>query len=400
MKILFITLLDVSNLEDFGIYNDFINELAKRGNDVKVISANSSKELKQNPIISNNVEIYTVDAGKIIKTNFLRKGINTLLLESKFIKTYKKFLRNEIFELVIYTTPPITFNRLIRMIKSRENAKSYLLLKDIFPQNAVDLKILTKYNPITLYFRWKERKLYEISDFIGGMSPGNIKYIQRNNHILSKTHVFRNALYEQNYRVSVKEEIDLKLKLGLDLKKKILLYGGNIGLPQSPDYISKIIDRFEEIQNAQFIIVGSGTHYACLERIVNESDNKNIKILKYLPQAEYKKLISISDIGLIFLDHRFTIPNYPSRLTNLLNAGKPVLVASDKNTDIGKEIEEWGVGFWNQSDNIDAFISNANKLINSENLDIYSQNAYKIFEKEFKIEKNIDELLNLINDNR
>ena len=51
-------------------------------------------------------------------------------------------------------------------------------------------------------------------------------------------------------------------------------------------------------------------------------------------------LANSCDVGLIFLDKRFTIPNFPSRLLSYMQASMPVLAATDVNTDIGKVIEE------------------------------------------------------------
>lgn len=53
---------------------------------------------------------------------------------------------------------------------------TYFLLKDIFPQNAVDLGFLSKAGlkrSIYKYFRKKEIELYKISDYIGCMSNTN-----------------------------------------------------------------------------------------------------------------------------------------------------------------------------------------------------------------------------------
>ena len=73
-----------------------------------------------------------------------------------------------------------TFKKVIDYFKKRDNATTFLLLKDIFPQNAVDLGILSKRGVkgiIYRFFRKKERDLYRISDYIGCMSPANVAYV-------------------------------------------------------------------------------------------------------------------------------------------------------------------------------------------------------------------------------
>src|SRR5699024_8531098 len=150
----------------------------------------------------------------ITKTSFLEKGISTLLLEYQYIKAIKKYLYLESFDLILYSTPPITFNSVIKYIKKRDNALSYLLLKDIFPQNEVDLGLFKKHSIINMYFRYKEKQLYRNSDAIGCMSKANVNYIIKNNKIKKeKIEVNPNSVQIIEYK-----ELDLALKV--KLKKK------------------------------------------------------------------------------------------------------------------------------------------------------------------------------------
>lgn len=398
MNILFITLLDLEDLSKTGIYEDFVNELKNQGHQVTVASAREKRNSPVTGIIRNNgINILKVSIGDVTKTNSLKKGINTLLLERYFYKAINRYLKNRKFDLIISTTPPITLNNLIRKLKIKYKAKTYLLLKDIFPQNAVDLEMISKKSLIYKVFRKKEQKLYEISDYIGAMSQYNLDFINKHNKISSKTQIIRNAVYEQDYTMDYKDKMELITKYNIDPSRKLLLYGGNLGKPQSPDYIVEVLKKFNEIKDAQIFIVGNGTHYSYIKDEADKLKNKYIHVLSSLPKEEFDQLVSLSDIGLIFLDYRFTIPNYPSRLTSLLNAAKPILIATDKNTDIGKEVVESGSGLWNESNDVDAFIQNANKLIKSDELHIYGANAYKFFNKEFRIEDNVRKLLNFIN---
>ena len=113
-------------------------------------------------------------------------------------------------------------------------------------------------------------------------------------------------------------------------------------MPQGTDAIKEVIKRFNEMENSQLVIVGSGTKF---KEIQNYAQNiKDVFVLNQLPKKDYDLLLSVSDIGLVFLDSRFTIPNYPSRLTSYLMLSKPVISMTDENTDIGMEIEKYDCG--------------------------------------------------------
>ena len=102
-------------------------------------------------------------------------------------------------------------------------------------------------------------------------------------------------------------------------------------------------------------MVGDGTDYGKLEEYYKSSGQKNFKLMKRLPKDDYDTVVAACDVGLIFLDHRFTIPNFPSRLLGYIQAKLPVLACTDSNTDIGKVIVDGDFGWWCESNDIVAF---------------------------------------------
>ena len=58
----------------------------------------------------------------------------TIMIEYQYLIAIKKHFKNVKFDMVMYSTPPITFNKIIKYFKTRQNSKTYLILKDIFPQ--------------------------------------------------------------------------------------------------------------------------------------------------------------------------------------------------------------------------------------------------------------------------
>ena len=77
-----------------------------------------------------------------------------------------------------------------------------------------------------------------------------------------------------------------------------------------------------------------------------ETNPKNMRLMKRLPKNDFDRMIAACDVGMIFLDHQFTIPNFPSRLLAYMQAGLPVLACTDTNSDIGKVITEGYFGWW------------------------------------------------------
>ncbi|MDE5877780.1 MAG: glycosyltransferase family 4 protein, partial [Muribaculaceae bacterium] len=366
MKILFLSLSRIENIEKRGIYSDLMREFINRGHDVFIASPTERRFGKSTHLIdSPKCQILKIKTLNIQKTNVIEKGIGTLLLEYQFDRAIRKYWGDIKFDLVLYSTPPITFNRVIESIKKRCGCRSYLMLKDIFPQNAVDLGMMKEGSILHRMFRKKERELYKISDKIGCMSPANCEYILRHNPTVDsfKVEVCPNSITPiESSILSEDERVALLTKFGIPTNKTLFIYGGNLGKPQGLDFLLKVIEANEKREDSYIVIVGSGTEYPKIARWFEDYSPVNSKLLSALPKQEYDNLVRACHVGLIFLDPRFTIPNFPSRLLSYLENSMPVLLATDVNTDMGQIAEKEGFGLWCESGELDKFMKNMSAL--------------------------------------
>ena len=370
MNILFLTISRINDLEVRGIYTDLMREFIKNGHTMYIVSPYERRFHQSTGIIeSNGAKILKVKTLNIQKTNIVEKGIATLLLERQYLHAINKYWRDVKFDLILYSTPPITFNKVIQTLKKRWNAKTYLMLKDIFPQNAVDLEMFSKKSFLYRMFRSKEKRLYELSDFIGCMSPANCEYVLKHNPTVdaAKVEICPNSVELQERPKEDKEQSRLLKELNIPSSKKIFIYGGNLGKPQGIDFLLKVIEKNEKRKDSYFVIVGSGTEYMKVKLWFDTYLPQNACLLASLPKEKYDELVSLCDVGLIFLDNRFTIPNFPSRLLSYLEYKMPILMATDVNTDIGRIAEENGFGLWTESGNIDIFMEMMEFMTEDEN---------------------------------
>lgn len=387
MKILFLTLLDFNSLSQKGIYTDLLRNFTKDSHEVYVISPIEKRNTGETKLVREELcSILKLKIGNIQKTNLIEKGITTLTLEGSFKRAIDKYFGDVKFDLILYSTPPITLQKTVEYVKKRDGAITYLLLKDIFPQNAVDLGILSKKGWKGLlykYFRRTEDKLYKSSDYIGCMSEGNVRYLLENNHLdLNKVEVCPNSIeisaIEETYN---RENILDKYNIPKD--KIIYLYGGNLGKPQGIDFVMECLKSNRENIEMFFLIVGNGTEFGRLKKTLDEQSISNVKLMDNLPKLEYDELAKACDVGLIFLDKRFTIPNFPSRLLSYMEMGIPVVAATDTNTDIGDVIENGKFGFWSESGDVQGFNDNIRKLKDIELRQAMGSNSRKYLEDNY-----------------
>lgn len=375
MNILFLTLYRIDSIQNNGIYEDLMREFLKHNHNVYIISPIERRFQTETTIhTEGNAHILELKTGNIQKTNILEKGISTLLIENQYISAIKKYFSHIKFDFVLYSTPPITLAGVVKYIKKRDNAKTYLLLKDIFPQNAVDIGMLSKTGIKSIlyrHFRKKEKQLYSISDKIGCMSEANCEFVLRNNPDVSpdKIEVCPNAIEVRDMTLTSEERFEMRKKYNIPQDKTVFVYGGNLGKPQGIPFLIECLKAQRSNENIYFLIVGDGTEFLKLKHFFDEEKPSNMKLMKRLPKDDYDKMIASCDVGMIFLDHRFTIPNFPSRLLSYMQAKLPVLVCTDTNTDIGKIIVNNNFGWWCESNKVDAF----NDIIENFDFDIIKE---------------------------
>ena len=395
MNILFLTLLDFNFINERNIYTDLLREFIKHDHTIYAITPVERRKQQETRLLSDGkATILKLRIGNTQKTNIIEKGISTLNIEPQFIRGIKKYFADVKFDLILYTTPPITFCRAIEYVKKRDNAKTYLMLKDIFPQNAVDIGMLTKKGwkgILYRYFRNKEKKLYQISDYIGCMSQANVDYIlQHNPDVMSdKVEICPNSIEVVDKSIDEKARADIRNKYDIPLDKKVFVYGGNLGKPQGIDFLIECLKSQKENRKVFFLIVGDGTEYKKLNNYVIEEQPQNVKLMKRLPKEDYDTMVAACDIGMIFLDHRFTIPNFPSRLLSYMQAKIPVLACTDTNTDIGKVIVEGGFGWWCESRETSDFDKQIDEILKA-NINIICENEYEYLMQNYSVKKNYE----------
>jgi len=373
MNILFLTLASFDSLQDRGIYTDLLREFIKNGHHVYVISPVEKRQNIETHLIEEDGggTILRLQIGNTQKTNTIEKGISTVMIEPQFKAAIKKYFSQVRFDLVLYSTPPITLVSAIEYVKKRDNAKTYLLLKDIFPQNAVDIGMLSTGGLRGLlyrHFRKQEKKLYRISDRIGCMSQANVDYvINHNSEVDPKiVEVCPNSIELVDLSVDKETRATIRNKYGIPHEKIAFVYGGNLGKPQGIPFFIECLKKCSDFQEVFFLIVGNGTEYHFLNEYIEAEKPVHVKLMQSLPKVDYDTLVAACDIGMIFLDHRFTIPNFPSRLLSYMQAKLPVLACTDLNTDIGRVITEGGFGWWCESNNVNSFSTALEKALSSD----------------------------------
>lgn len=389
MNVLFLSQVDI-NLKSSGLYSDLANCFVSKGHSLTIISCSSSISKKYVEDQSQNIRTIKVKVKNQFGCNVIKKTLILLGLSKKIKHCYKKFLKNERFDLLIYATPPVFFENAIRFIKARNKSKTYLMLKDIFPDNAWDLSVIP-HNIIGKimfsFFKSFEKRLFNVSDFIGCTSNRNIEYILEKNAFLSRDKI---GLCFNSIKPSCFQRT-------FDKTDKIrVMYGGNLGVPQDVPSLLKNIENCECLENIEFIICGKGSEQGLVSDYV-KAGHKNLQYYEWLAKDDYDEQLRKCNIGLIFLNHHFSTPNTPSKMLSYMDYEMPIISCCDPNNDLNEIICENQFG-WGCVSNDPHCLFNILKSITFSEVEAKGRNAKMFLIKHYNVEKTYEQIMSVFKD--
>ncbi|WP_372663111.1 glycosyltransferase family 4 protein [Cohnella sp.] len=391
MRVLYIATSFPEPNKGATIYTDLAEALYEAGYEITVAVSEQSRNKKSTELKKErNFDVLRIVTGNYYDVGLIEKGITTLKIPVLMRKGITKHLGHRKFDMILFEAPPVTNVGLVAWAKKKFNCRAYLMLKDIFPQNAVDLGIMKCNSLLFRYFTTKEKKLYKTADFIGCMSSANKNYVAEHNPWLDpkKVEIFPNTKKLIDNIES--NESPIRERYGIPNEACVFLFGGNMGRPQYIELLCKAVKECKDDNEIYFLFVGRGTDRYKLEQTIREKDIKNALVIENLPRDEYEQITRECDVGLIVLDPRFTIPNYPSRILSYMEYAKPILAATDKVTDLKDLIEEAQCGEWVWSGDTDAFVTRVKEMAASKELSTIGINGRKYIEDNFNVKNSVD----------
>lgn len=395
MKILFLTIAWPKH--GYNLYSDLMEEFVEHGHQVYVAAANERRNNSKTYLTEfNGINVLSIRCGNITKVKKIEKALGLVTLDYFFKRAINKHWRDIHFDLVIMSTPPVNLLRTYIKMKKEYGAKTYLLLKDIWPQGPADLGAFKVDGIIYKYFREKEKKLYAQSDFIGCMSQKNVEYLLEHNKSIApkKVEINPNSIKPRYIEQSDEERFQIRVKYGVPMNKKVFVYGGNLGEPQGVEFLEECIRSNESRNNTFFLIVGSGTKYMRLKKFFYKEKPQNSALYESMPKSDYESLCKVCDAGLIYLSNKCTIPHFPSRLLSYMQNGMPVLVATGKYTDVGEIVLSNNFGYSCEWGDIESFDRMVDILISdSKIMREMGSNAKKYLQDHFTAHVSFEKIL-------
>jgi glycosyltransferase involved in cell wall biosynthesis len=274
-----------------------------------------------------------------------------VLLSTMMLRGLRKSPLADIrWDAVVWYSPTIFLGQLVGALKKASGARAYLILRDVFPEWAVDMGLL-KMGPIYYFFKYFERLQYSVADVIGVQSHSNMEYLSAwVKKPGRRLEVLQNWLAPAtNVGCSIAVE---KTSLA---GRNIIAYAGNMGVAQGMDMVIGLAQRMRERRDLGFLFVGRGSDVLRLKAAVAELKLDNVAFHDEIEPREVPGLLAQAHVGLVMLDPRHKTHNVPGKFITYMQAGVPVLARINDGNDLASLIAEERVGQVYVGESVEAF---------------------------------------------
>lgn len=404
MKILALEAGFYPELTSARIAFEFSQEMARRGNDVTVITTYPRKYLTPTEItvprlnffykeVIEGFEIYHVRPHLRLKNMLSRIKENLILPLTLLIMGIFKLKDADIIHC---QSPPLLLSFTSCLMKLVSKKPLILRIQDIHPDGLVKINILTEGSIITKLLETIEKFVYLKADHITVISEGYKKNLINKGINIDKISIISNWVSINN--LTKKPDIE-KYKSENDLAGKfILTYAGSMSWPQDLDTIVEAAALLKDNSEIIFLLVGDGVKKELLINKTNDYKLDNIRFYPLQNRRDYFDLIYASDICFVSLMNSYLSPTLPSKIYEIMACETPIIANVPFESEVYNFITTSKVGLWVEPEKP--------RLLKKAIMRLYSNREYgiklgkiggKIVEEEFSVKNSINKYEVLMN---
>jgi glycosyltransferase involved in cell wall biosynthesis len=369
---------------------DLSREFIRQGHTLTVIlpSPNQRETWKLEEL--ERIQVLRLRVARYKDVSYFRRMLAELIMPfSMIINLYLSPLAKERWEGIVWYSPSIFHGPLVKWLKKKNTCKGYLIVRDIFPQWALDLGLIKK--GLAYHFlNSVERYQYSLSDVIGVQTHGNLEYFnQWNLKSGCRVEVLQNWLGKESYK-----PCSIRISNTSLAGRKVFVYAGNVGVAQNLDIVIDLAEKLTFSMDLGFLIVGRGSEFIRLKTTAEGRQLNNMLFLDEINHDEIPDLYSQCACGLVMLDSRHKTHNIPGKFITYMRSGLPVLANINLGNDLADLIRNERVGEVCESDKLEDLNQLAKKLISDIALDSsYSSRCRQLFKNRFSVEGTVEQVI-------
>ncbi len=344
---------------------DLSREFVRQGHELTVLLP--AAELQQPWAMEyfDGARVLRLKAPKTKDIGYVRRTIGEFLMPFSMLRNLRKSpLANTQWDGVVWYAPTIFLGPIASALKKASACKGYLIIRDIFPEWAVDMGLMGRGLPYR-FFDAVARYQYSVADVIGVQTPGNEPYFaawrKRAGHRLE---VLQNWLGAPANAPSTIMVGDTPLA-----GRKVFVYAGNMGVAQGMGILLDLAQRMRSREDVGFLFVGRGSDAQRLRDDAKARGLNNVLFRDEIHPDEIPNLYAQCHVGLVALDPRHKTHNIPGKFLTYMQSGLPVLASVNAGNDLVGLIEQERVGRASVDASADSLARAAGELVDSLDAD-------------------------------
>ena len=365
-------------------------EFARQGHQLTVLLPASDLDRDWELQNADGVEVLRLRAPRTKDIGYVRRTLGELLMPFAMLRNLRKSpLARQKWDGVVWYAPSIFHGPLARALKRASGCKGYLIIRDIFPEWAVDMGLMGRGLPYR-FFDAVARYQYSVADVIGVQTPGNLAYFENWRQLPGRTlEVLQNWLGEP-----AKKPCAIRVDATLLAGRKVFVYAGNMGVAQGMDRVLDLAERMLHRVDVGFLFVGRGSDAARLKTTAQARGLSNVVFFDEIDPDEIPDLYAQCSVGIVALDPRHQSHNIPGKFLTYMQSGLPVLANVNAGNDLAALIRREQVGQVCENNDVEQLARMAETLLSQISTDLaLPVRCSQLFARQFSVEQAVCQIL-------
>ena len=365
-------------------------EFARQGHQLTVLLPASDLDRDWELQNADGVEVLRLRAPRTKDIGYVRRTLGELLMPFAMLRNLRKSpLARQKWDGVVWYAPSIFHGPLASALKRASGCKGYLIIRDIFPEWAVDMGLMGRGLPYQ-FFDAVARYQYSVADVIGVQTPGNLAYFEKWRQQPGRTlEVLQNWLGEP-----AKKPCAIRVDATLLAGRKVFVYAGNMGVAQGMDRVLDLAERLLHRVDVGFLFVGRGSDAARLKTTAQARGLSNVVFFDEIDPDEIPDLYAQCSVGIVALDPRHQSHNIPGKFLTYMQSGLPVLANVNTGNDLAALIRREQVGQVCESNDVEQLARMAETLLSQISTDLaLPLRCSQLFARQVSVEQAVCQIL-------
>lgn len=368
---------------------DLVREFARQGHEVTVLLPEPALQTRFQLEQFDGAQVLRLKAPKTKDVGYVRRTLAEFAMPFAMLRNLKRSpLANCRWEGVVWYAPSIFHGPLVSALKKSSRCKSYLIIRDIFPEWAVDMGLMGR-GLLYRFFSAVAHYQYSVANIIGVQTPGNRTYFDRWQQQRGRQlQVLPNWLDKPTQTKCIIRVNETQLA-----GRKVFVYAGNMGVAQGMDILLNLAERLLTRADVGFVFVGRGSEATKLKLAVQTKQLHNVIFFDEIHPDEIPDLYTQCSAGIVALDPRHKSHNIPGKFLTYMQSGLPVLANINSGNDLAELIRTEMVGQVCESNSIEELLQLCSILLDSIQTDSGLPSRCKqLFEREFSVQKTVQQI--------